>query len=486
MGFKLDSSFLKYLTMGASATQRVMQLMRDAGLEPIELERYASTNKIWATKVKRLRLPDLLCIRTGLRVEVRGKTKLEVRMSDAPNNVKRRWFAGLQNRDLIAFVKCDTSNDGLVTPAARAEFFWVGDLRRSFSLAKHGNRKSGSEGAEQDVCWPTTVAKSDGKVVSLSKLQLKVQLATGRKQCYRLGSKKAYVSIGEQFMGGAQFLAGPTRSKASLLDIGGASWDPRTELRTSIDRYVCAKALGRMGNRRDFRLLHELEADRDPRVALEASAALAKLGVREGLDQISLTIESPAVGYLQMEGVFILGEIRGALENDAVRLLEKIARNAVYADEVCQAAIWCLGHKGHSRFHRLLLFLGAPTENQRLHAITAFGSDVPKNVCKALVNVIADAKRSELTRSAAGEVLTRLQSPERALPYMLDAMNSEEAKPRLLSVLGSMDSVKVASAIKDKNILKAILPVQLASRSKNWTRTPESAESLSFLAKQIL
>ena len=32
-----------------------------------KLERYSRSNKIWSTKVKRLRLPDLLCVRTGLR-----------------------------------------------------------------------------------------------------------------------------------------------------------------------------------------------------------------------------------------------------------------------------------------------------------------------------------------------------------------------------------------------------------------------------------
>ncbi len=69
MGLKVDSSFLKFVTMGALGARRVAELMKQAGLQPIELERYSRSNKIWQTKVKRLRIPDLLCVRTGLRVE---------------------------------------------------------------------------------------------------------------------------------------------------------------------------------------------------------------------------------------------------------------------------------------------------------------------------------------------------------------------------------------------------------------------------------
>src|SRR5258708_3065990 len=92
--------------MGALASQRVMDAMKAAGLKPIELERYSCSNKIWMTKVKRLRLPDLLCVATGVRVEVRAKSDLAIRMSDALANPKRRWFSGLNGDDLIAFVHC--------------------------------------------------------------------------------------------------------------------------------------------------------------------------------------------------------------------------------------------------------------------------------------------------------------------------------------------------------------------------------------------
>ena len=100
MGFKADTSFLRFLSMGAVGVHRTMLRLRDRGFEPIELERYCGSNKIWTTKVKRMRLPDLLCVKTGMRVEVRAKTDPKIRMSDAPANPDRVRDAGLRDDDI--------------------------------------------------------------------------------------------------------------------------------------------------------------------------------------------------------------------------------------------------------------------------------------------------------------------------------------------------------------------------------------------------
>src|ERR1700693_6490562 len=106
MGFKADNSFLRFLSMGALGVRQTMKQLAGMGFVPIELERDGASNKIWATKVKRLRLPDVLCVRTGLRVEVRAKSDLKIRMSDAPTNPDRRWHSGLRDTDLSAFIAC--------------------------------------------------------------------------------------------------------------------------------------------------------------------------------------------------------------------------------------------------------------------------------------------------------------------------------------------------------------------------------------------
>ena len=156
MGFKVDSSFLKFLTMGALGVRHVAAKLRAQGFEPIELERYGSSNKIWSTKVKRLRLPDLLCVRTGTRFEVRAKSELRIRMSDAPDNPDRVWDAGLRNEDIVALIACTDNGNGPV-PAEKPVYFSVRDLRESVGSSRLGSPKSASEGAERDREWPATV-----------------------------------------------------------------------------------------------------------------------------------------------------------------------------------------------------------------------------------------------------------------------------------------------------------------------------------------
>ena len=72
MAFKRDWSFLDKITMGSVGTKRVIEILNAEGHQIIELERYCTSNKIWSTKIKRLRIPDLLCLRCGKRIESRA------------------------------------------------------------------------------------------------------------------------------------------------------------------------------------------------------------------------------------------------------------------------------------------------------------------------------------------------------------------------------------------------------------------------------
>ena len=62
MAFKRDWSFLDKITMGSVGTKRVIEILNAEGHQIIELERYCTSNKIWSTKIKRLRIPDLLTL----------------------------------------------------------------------------------------------------------------------------------------------------------------------------------------------------------------------------------------------------------------------------------------------------------------------------------------------------------------------------------------------------------------------------------------
>jgi hypothetical protein len=197
MGFKTDTSFLRFLTMGALGTQHVMNQLAQLGFAPVELERYASSNKIWATKIKRLRLPDILCISTGMRIEVRAKSNLEIRMSHAPNNLERHWDFGNTDTDIVALVPCRSGDNG-PTVAGDATFFTYGALRQSVDQNQLSRLKAASEGSEQHLTWPAIVSNRPGVVRDVTPTHLGVEwLGDGkpsRRHTYTLNGKVPYVN----------------------------------------------------------------------------------------------------------------------------------------------------------------------------------------------------------------------------------------------------------------------------------------------------
>ena len=110
--YKTDVSFLRAISISAVGTRRVFENLEQQGLQPIELERGSMSFKIWkAIKIKRIRVPDILCLRSGCRVESRAKTKLEITMSHSFSNSERGWDHGLEDEDFIAFVGCHQVSD---------------------------------------------------------------------------------------------------------------------------------------------------------------------------------------------------------------------------------------------------------------------------------------------------------------------------------------------------------------------------------------
>ena len=73
--FKSDESFLEKISIGAAGTIAVLDNLKKQGHSPIELERGSTSFKIWKNiKIKRIRVPDVLCLDCGTCVECRTKT----------------------------------------------------------------------------------------------------------------------------------------------------------------------------------------------------------------------------------------------------------------------------------------------------------------------------------------------------------------------------------------------------------------------------
>ena len=493
MGLKVDSSFLKFVTMGALGARRVCELMAHAGLQPIELERYSRSNKIWSTKVKRLRLPDLLCVRTGLRVEVRAKSKLAIKMSDAPTNPDRRWNTGLAPRDMIAFVLIREGEDGTLHAAENAELFWVENLQATENDSKLGPPKSASEGAERDREWPSIVPTNNGTVQAVDDARVSTRLESGRNQTYQLRGKTAYFAPGQPFLAESQFLAGFPADKAAFPNPRQVRWNPRELLGSDspIDRYVAVKALGVAGSAPDFQAITNLaEHDPEGRVALEAAASLARLGNDHGLDLLRGAIDNPQVPFLRMEAILALSELRGTpLAARGADLLTEYAQSeALAGDEVRQAAIWGLGKDGLRAYPSLLAFLNAGVEEELVHAVCAFGPDTDPAVADQLVAILVDEAAPERKRASASFVLARTAPASIAAPRLVALRTHASAATRdwALATLGQMSPAAIRDHVTDTVLAGQLRPLQLTSPETNWTRSEQITDMLAFVRKQTI
>src|SRR6266850_3186955 len=106
LALKPDSSFFRKIAHGAFGCRAVSSDLNAKGHALVELERGATDTKLWKdVKRKRVRIPDLVCTRCGLRVESKTKTKADLSMSHSAEN-SRTWDFGMVDADLIAFPVC--------------------------------------------------------------------------------------------------------------------------------------------------------------------------------------------------------------------------------------------------------------------------------------------------------------------------------------------------------------------------------------------
>lgn len=137
--FKSDDSFLRKLAVGAAGTNSTISRLKTMGFNPIELERGSTGFKIWKKiKIKRVRVPDILCLNTGIRFESRGKTKIEISMSHSLNDPKRAWDAGMRDDDLVSIVVFEQDDDSPIDlkQISPVHFVSVREMRKAFAAGQ--------------------------------------------------------------------------------------------------------------------------------------------------------------------------------------------------------------------------------------------------------------------------------------------------------------------------------------------------------------
>ena len=180
LALKPDSSFFRKIALGAVGSRHVAQDLDHLGHQIAELERGAMDTKLWKdVKRKRVRIPDLVCKRCGLRVESRAKTKAELSMSHSLTAQERAWDFGMVDSDVIAFPVCTAGEEKLWNsgrlkepvsywhernwirwqPEGKVNYVRVGQFRTL--PPGHATTKGVTEGSETSVDWKSSVLQTN-------------------------------------------------------------------------------------------------------------------------------------------------------------------------------------------------------------------------------------------------------------------------------------------------------------------------------------
>ena len=357
--FKSDDSFLRKLALGAAGTNVTINRLKEMKFNPIELERGSTGFKIWKKiKIKRVRVPDILCLDTGLRFESRGKTKLEISMSHSLNDPRRVWDFGMRDDDFVSIVMFEQNEDSPVDLKRMSpiHFLSVKDMRAAFIAGQVSTTKPKGveEGSEIRVVWPCAAANHRSVVTAVEAAKIILTpVDNGGKQTIQLSRGKGKVLLRPQVDEGA--IVEVNQIVASVVPVYTILRHPPSvdeayfiEKLTSVnlsERYAAAKALRYRGYTIAKPVLDERMNDKeeDIYVELEAAAALAACDDPKGWEFMEEKLHRPVLTVpleTQLETVIVASEIPNARSE---RLLITVLKDDTRDTELRAGAAWALG-----------------------------------------------------------------------------------------------------------------------------------------------
>ncbi len=350
--FKTDESFLEKISIGAIGTQQVFSTLRQLGHQPIELERGSMNYKIWKKiKIKRIRVPDILCVDNGVRIESRAKTKLEISMSHSTSDPERGWDFGMKDNDYVALVVCEKFGNNPIDWKADnlVQFISIKELREAEKQDQviFIKAKGAQEGFEARINWPASLASSEGTVTEIGKT-IKYKTLEGKVKWVGLskGGKtlSPLVKVGDKVFPN-QIVASVIKAEQIIptIKVNADFFLNNLSSLTLSDRYAATKALSYFNEQKVVDSLQAKLADDAEHiyVKLEAAASLSRFGINDGYNFIKVCLKD---NYLQnvLESVIILAEIK---TDTACKMLCDILLDENYDAEIRAGAAWGLGEQ---------------------------------------------------------------------------------------------------------------------------------------------
>jgi HEAT repeat protein len=350
-------------------------------------------------------VPDILCLKSGIRIESRAKTKLEISMSHSPSNQNRGWDSGLSDDDWIAFPKCDKVGESPTDWKAsdNVQFFTVLSLREAFKKKQviQEAAKGTQEGSEIRLTWPSAVANNDGVVTEIKGEKIKYK----RKSDERIISialrrrnivLKPLVKVGDNIVSN-QFIASvvePVKSVELKTDIGSDFYIKKLDSLILSERFAAAKALRFLGDNKAIpKLINRVNDNKEHiYVRLEAAATLVKLGNEDKFEFLKQLLED---SYFEnrLETVIVLSELK---TQTSIGMLTNVIFNDSQPVEVRAGAAWALGEIKNSYVVSALI-KAFDTQELRIKedaakALLKVGGKAVKNLLDALQNSREDIR----------------------------------------------------------------------------------------------
>ncbi|MBW8049338.1 MAG: HEAT repeat domain-containing protein [Cytophagales bacterium] len=354
--YKTDESFLEKISIGAIGTQKVFEHLKNQGHTPIELERGSMSYKIWKKiKIKRIRVPDILLVDCGVRIESRAKTKLEITMSHSESDPVRGWDYGMKDNDLVALVVCTKVGEEPIDWQADdiVQYISVKALRKAAKVGRIDfvKPKGAEEGFEARITWPAAVASASGTINQITDDRIQFKRSSDDRTISLSLTKKGVkmrplVKEGESILQN-QIIA----SVVPVYQYFDSSAVDQTYFISTLsstdlsDRYAAAKALSHFkSDKSEKALLSRIEdANEHIYVKLEAAASLARFGNNKGYEFIETCL---ADDYAQnvLETIIVLAETKST---KSCALLGKVLQDENYAPEIRAGAAWALGEQNN-------------------------------------------------------------------------------------------------------------------------------------------
>lgn len=469
LALKPDSSFFRKIALGAIGTRRVCEDLTAHGHEMYELERGSLDTKLWKeVKRKRVRIPDLVCSRCGVRVESRAKTKAELSMSHSPTDAERAWDFGMVESDWIAFPVCRPLDEKLWTYGRLGtgtsywhernwvewqmdgcvNYFTVAAFR---STAHAGTATKGvTEGSETTLSWAAIFSTRAGDIPSVDGRRVTIRRESDGHRYTRSVRDEfgIFVSAGDR-VDLNQLIAGPVKplTASGLTCSGVLPEDHISHLLSSRERTQRFTGVKLARLREDPSHAEAVRAitgdeEEDVYIRLEGASYLVSVCGAAAADLFTPFLER-ADPQIQLETVIALGE---ADTPEAVDLISNILDDETRPYFLRSAAAWALSRTGEeTALNHLIKAFGDVDQairEEALQGVVSLGGTAVPMLLVGLREVDSDLA------AGCAEALRQQDSlPDQVIEALEANLRSDTPAPWAVWLVGHLARTRVAGAV---------------------------------------